>query len=114
MRKTGIPMYITENGISDPDDIFKDEYMRAHLAVIVQALRQGYDIHGYFWWTFMDCFEWSRNAKDSAHPGRNRATKPVFSKMGLYEVNFTTLERTLRPNTRNFVQFLHTRQQKRK
>lgn len=110
--KLGIPIYITENGISDPEDIWKDEYMREHLAITVQAIQGGYDIRGYFWWTLMDCFEWSKNAeirkelkkkqKRIKHP-----ITPIWSQMGLYAVNSETKERTLRPGAQNFVNLLH-------
>lgn len=105
--KLNVPMYITENGISDPDDVWKDEYIRHHLAVVLQALQDGYDIRGYFWWTLIDCFEWSRNAHAALELGATNKTVPIFSSMGLYALNCITLERTFKPGAQNFVNFLH-------
>ena len=48
-----------------------------------KALDEGYDIRGWFYWSLMDNFEW------------NDGFGPRF---GLYEVNFQTQERRLRPS----------------
>ncbi|KAJ0973086.1 hypothetical protein J5N97_021045 [Dioscorea zingiberensis] len=63
------PIYITENGISsvDKDDMTEEEaladdmrqnYLSAHLAQILEAIREGANVKGYFAWSLVDNFEW--------------------------------------------------------
>ena len=85
-----IPLYIAENGVNDPDDCWKNEFLKKHLVVIKEAMEEGIDIRGYFWWTLMDSFSWSKN-KDS--------------KMGFYCVD-ENLNRTLRHGIDPFIQFI--------
>jgi beta-glucosidase len=80
-RTTGLPVYVTENGIADDSDSKRAPFIRDHLASMENAMRAGVDVRGYFIWTLMDNFEWAHG----------------FSKrFGLYEVDFGTQERTLR------------------
>lgn len=76
-----IPIYITENGCSTENAALKDEYIKKHLYVLSKALKEGYNIRGYFFWTLMDSFCWRKGYRD---------------KHGIYAVNFTTQERSLR------------------
>ncbi len=87
-----VPLYIAENGVNDPDDQWKNEYIKKHLYVIQQALKDGYNILGYFWWTLLDSFSW-KSGEDS--------------KMGLYAVDPETKDRTLRGGTQSFVDLLN-------
>ena len=54
----GKPMMITENGIATPDDAKRVWYMRNHIAAIGRAIRDGYDVRGYFAWSLADNYEW--------------------------------------------------------
>lgn len=56
---TGLPMYVTENGIATADDDERVDYLEAHLRVLADALRDGYDVRGYLHWSAFDNFEWS-------------------------------------------------------
>ena len=60
--------YITENGAAYDDDVTPDgevidldrrEYIRNHLISLHRAVDEGYDVRGYFAWSFMDNFEWA-------------------------------------------------------
>lgn len=62
------PLYITENGAAYDDEVAPDgavhdvertEYLRAHIAAVSAALRDGVDVRGYFVWSFLDNFEWA-------------------------------------------------------
>jgi beta-glucosidase len=76
------PIYITENGLADEADVNRSSFIKTYLHSVHKAVSDGYDVRGYFYWTLMDNFEWDRG----------------FSmKFGLYEVNFATQERRLRP-----------------
>jgi beta-glucosidase len=79
--KLNLPIYITENGAATSDPVLKDEYLKKHLYVVSKAIKEGYPIKGYFFWTLMDCFSWN---------------KGYDNKHGIYAVDFVTQERTLR------------------
>lgn len=77
---------ITENGISTGpglDDRMRVEYYRDHLKELLLAIHEdGVNVVGFTAWTLMDNFEWNDG---------------LGSKFGLYEVNFTSPERTRTP-----------------
>lgn len=79
------PIYITENGIATLDDEWRVEFIIRHLQYVHKALREGYDVRGYFYWSFMDNFEWAEGFE------------PRF---GLVEIDFETLERRPRNSAR--------------
>lgn len=62
------PCMITENGPPIPDvpgadpldDGGRVSYMADHLAHVARALRDGSDSRGYFFWSLLDNFEWSK------------------------------------------------------
>ncbi len=56
---TGLPVYVTENGICCDDDAVRVEYIADHLAAVDAARRAGADVRGYFYWSAMDNFEWN-------------------------------------------------------
>jgi beta-glucosidase len=62
------PIYITENGCSQPDQTGPDgtvddqariDYLDGHLRTRQEAITAGIDVRGYFQWTLTDNFEWS-------------------------------------------------------
>jgi beta-glucosidase len=57
--KTGLPLYVTENGIATEDDTERLDYLRTHLAALAQARSEGVDVRGYLHWSAFDNFEWS-------------------------------------------------------
>ncbi len=80
-NKYKLPIYITENGISDKNDNKRPEYISNHLAYIAKAINEGIQVERYYHWTLMDNFEWLEG--ESAN-------------FGLYKCNFDTQERTPR------------------
>ncbi len=56
---TGLPVVLTENGVSTTDDKERIEYVTAALASVHEALRDGVDIRGYVLWSLLDNFEWA-------------------------------------------------------
>ncbi|HEX2978620.1 MAG TPA: family 1 glycosylhydrolase [Candidatus Babeliales bacterium] len=87
----GKPIYITENGVSDRSGDKREEYLKKHLYIVSEAIKDGFDIRGYHYWSFMDHFSWS--------------TAGFKKKYGIYEVDYegNTLTRTLRENAKWFV-----------
>ncbi|MDR3146516.1 MAG: beta-glucosidase [Treponema sp.] len=64
----GIPMYITENGYAGDDRVDAEgrihdreriRYVRKHLEVCRDLIREGINLKGYYAWSFADNFEWS-------------------------------------------------------
>lgn len=56
---TGLPLYITENGIATEDDTERVEYLAGHVAAVAQAIVEGVDVRGYLHWSAFDNFEWA-------------------------------------------------------
>lgn len=54
----GKPVYVTENGIFDPADSRRPDYLLRHLEAVHQALAAGADVRGYYHWSLLDNFEW--------------------------------------------------------
>lgn len=86
-KRYGKPMVITENGIATTDDAKRRWYMENHLAAIAKAIREGYDVRGYFSWSLADNYEW--------HWGY----KATF---GLSKMDPKTKDRKLKPSARWF------------
>ena len=57
--RTGLPLYVTENGIATEDDTERIDYLRAHVAALARARAEGVDVRGYLHWSAFDNFEWS-------------------------------------------------------
>ena len=87
MATLGVPLYITENGIPDAQDCHRAHFIMSYLQKVHEAIQDGYDVRGYFYWTLMDNYEWDRG---------------FTQKFGLYQVDLTTLDRTLRPGALPF------------
>ena len=85
LRRYGKPVYITENGIATSDDAWRERYLVEVLGNVLDAIGDGVDVRGYFHWTNLDNFEWSKGY--GAH-------------FGLIGVDRNTLERTVKPSGR--------------
>ncbi|XP_058802879.1 myrosinase 1-like [Phymastichus coffea] len=77
-------VYVTENGAADDGKTVEDNVRLVYLSKYMQAMldsiyKDGCNVHGYAIWSLLDNFEWSE--------GYN-------IKFGLYQVNFTSPERT--------------------
>ncbi|MEK7151184.1 MAG: glycoside hydrolase family 1 protein [Patescibacteria group bacterium] len=83
LKKYNKPIYITENGIADATDTKRAKYIKEHLHWVWQAVHDGCDVRGYFYWSLLDNFEWVHGFD------------PRF---GIVEMNYDTLERTIRPS----------------
>jgi beta-glucosidase len=93
------PVYITENGMANPDvivgnevnDAVRTEYVRTHLEALKAAMDQGIDVRGYFLWSLMDNFEWNSG---------------YAKRFGIVYVDYATQQRTLKASAlwyRDFV-----------
>ena len=83
-----VPIMITENGIADHLDDRRELYIKRYLYSVSKAIKDGYNVVGYFYWSFMDNFEWAFG---------------YDMKFGLYSVDFKTQKRELRKGANAFV-----------
>jgi beta-glucosidase/6-phospho-beta-glucosidase/beta-galactosidase len=73
------PIYITENGVPDRDDMIRPRFIATHLAEAWRAVQEGVDLRGFYLWTLVDNFEWAEGWD---------------LKFGLFEVDHETGSRT--------------------
>ena len=57
--RTGLPLYVTENGIATEDDTERIDYLESHLLAVARAREDGIDVRGYIHWSAFDNFEWA-------------------------------------------------------
>jgi beta-glucosidase len=55
----GIPVVVTENGISTTDDDERIRFVEEALEGVRRCLADGIDVRGYFYWSLLDNFEWT-------------------------------------------------------
>jgi len=83
LRSYRKPIYIVENGVADAADNQRASFIRRHVEAVARALHEGIDVRGYFYWSLLDNFEWQLG---------------FWPRFGLVEVDYTTLERKIRPS----------------
>ena len=98
-RYGDVPIYITENGCSCPDspddsgkvqDSQRSAYLRDYLDAGLEAIEQGVNLQGWFFWSLLDNFEWAEG---------------YTKRFGLVYVDFETQKRIPKESYR-FVQKL--------
>lgn len=55
----GLPIYVTENGMSETDEGKRIAFFDKHFGAIRDAQTQGADVRGHIAWTLIDNFEWA-------------------------------------------------------
>jgi beta-glucosidase len=90
LRRFGVPLYVTENGVFDPDDSHRPQFIRDHADAVLQARAEGIDLAGYFHWSLIDNFEWAQGW-----------TTPF----GLISLDHKTQTRKVRPSARVLEQY---------
>ena len=83
LKKYDKPIYILENGVADMRDLVRAHFIEQHLHWTLQAIEEGVPVKGYFYWSLLDNFEWS---------------KGFWPRFGLVEIDYKTLERKIRPS----------------
>jgi beta-glucosidase len=87
-ERYGLPIYITENGLSSMDWVSMDgnvhdpqriDFTQRYLLELRRASADGVEIRGYFHWSFMDNFEWAAGYRE---------------RFGLVHVDYATQQRT--------------------
>ncbi len=77
------PIIITENGLADADDEYRQWWIGQTLLAMHRALQNGVKLEGYLHWSLTDNFEWSSG---------------FWPRFGLAKVDYDTKKRTLRPS----------------
>lgn len=87
-----IPIYITENGIADSHDRYREQFITDTLDAIRQALEEGADVRGYLHWSLLDNYEWWRG---------------YDMRFGLVAVDYEqNQKRTVRPSARAYAEII--------
>lgn len=89
-----LPIYITENGIPDSDDVKRSQFIYDHLQQIERLIAEGVDVQRYYHWSLLDNLEW--------HDGYT----PRF---GLVAVDYTDQSRTIRDSGRFYGEICRTK-----
>ncbi|MDQ4099696.1 MAG: family 1 glycosylhydrolase [Chloroflexota bacterium] len=79
----GLPMIVTENGVSTEDDTRRVEFIDRAIAGVERCLADGLDIQGYLYWSALDNFEWALG---------------YGPKFGIIAVDRATQQRTPKPS----------------
>ncbi len=82
-RKFNKPVIVTENGVADAQDQFRQWWIEETITAMDRALADGADVRGYLHWSLVDNFEWAEG---------------WWPKFGLVEVDRKTMKRTIRPS----------------
>jgi len=85
--KYKLPMIITENGLADGVDDYRQWWITQTIIGMQKAMDNGVKLEGYLHWSLLDNFEWAYGK---------------WPRFGLAEVNYETGERTLRSSARWF------------
>lgn len=87
-ERYGLPLHITENGLSCHDVVSLDgkvhdpnriDFLQRYLRSLSRAIEDGVDVRSYFYWSFMDNFEWAHGYTE---------------RFGLVHVDYQTQQRT--------------------
>ncbi|MFN7134273.1 MAG: family 1 glycosylhydrolase, partial [Myxococcales bacterium] len=79
VRRYGLPVWITENGIADASGARRPQFIHDHLLALKAAMNAGLEVRGYLHWSLLDNFEWLEG---------------MGPRFGLYRVDLDTLART--------------------
>lgn len=91
------PIFITENGVADAKDQYRQWWIEETTVAMERALSEGVDLRGYFHWSLLDNFEWKYG---------------WWPKFGLVEVDRKNgMKRTIRPSAKWFAKKIRSIQQ---
>ncbi len=88
---TDLPIYVTENGISETDDARRVAFYDRHLKALLAAKQRGVDVRGYFAWSLMDNYEWAEG---------------YTPRFGLVGIDYSTQQRVPKGSYRAFQRLL--------
>jgi len=77
------PIFVSEAGLADAQDIYRADYITRQVAAVEKAIDSGVDLRGHMYWSLFDNYEWALG---------------IDKKFGLVEIDYKTLERKIRPS----------------
>ena len=98
-----VQLFVTENGAAYEDvleadggvhDVDRVEFLRVHLDAILDAIDDGVEVGGYFYWSLMDNFEWAWG---------------YDKRFGLVRVDYDTQLRTLKDSAIDYSRIIARR-----
>ncbi|SJN45242.1 Beta-glucosidase [Microbacterium esteraromaticum] len=98
-----VALYVTENGVAYDDVVGDDgevadadraEFLRDHVAATLDAIEQGVDVRGYFYWSLMDNFEWAWG---------------YAKRFGIVRVDYETQQRTVKQSGHEYSRIIAAR-----
>jgi beta-glucosidase len=96
-KKYKKPIIISENGVADSSDQYREWWLRETLSAIEQVRAEGIDIFGYLHWSLLDNFEWAYG---------------WWPKFGLISVDRSNMSRTIRKSAHIYSDLIKTDQDK--
>lgn len=102
----GIALYVTENGAAYDDeaviedgqtrvhDSARTEFLRSHLGATLDAIEDGADVRGFFYWSLMDNYEWAWG---------------YAKRFGIVRVDYGTQERSFKDSAIEYRQIIGDR-----
>ena len=89
-KKLNIPMIITQNGIATRDESIRDLFIKRHLYALHKAKTDGYNVQGYYYYSFLDGFSWGS----------------YDTQFGLFSVDRTTMKRKQKTGAQYYIETL--------
>jgi beta-glucosidase len=86
-KQLNIPIYITQNCVATTNDTLRTLHTQRHLYAVSQAIKHGYNVQGYYYFSLLDGHSWGSYDK----------------KFGLFAVDSTTMVRTLKPGAQYYL-----------
>ncbi len=99
-ERYGLPVLITENGLSSRDWVATDggvhdtervDFLRRHLRELGRAISDGVPVLGYFHWSLLDNFEWNHGYRE---------------RFGLVHIDYPTGTRTVKESAREYARII--------
>jgi beta-glucosidase len=75
------PIIITENGVADMHDQYREWWLAETMQALARCIKKGANVHGYLHWSLLDNFEWAYG---------------WWPKFGLIDVDRSTMKRTVK------------------
>lgn len=83
LKRYNVPVYISEAGIADAEDLKRGEYIKGLVRATYSAILAGVDVRAFMYWSLIDNYEWAHG---------------YDQKFGLVSFDWETKERTIRPS----------------
>ena len=95
--KYKLPIMITESGVADMHDQYRKWWIAQEVKAMDNAIKDGVKMIGYIHWSLLDNFEWAEG---------------FWPRFGLVEIDYKTLQRSIRPSAHWYARLIKTVQNK--